>query len=488
MIERSSWVKSICVLLTITFLGALLAFAYVGHFTRYMADDYCIAVDLHNTGFLKAQKIWYMSWTGKFSYMFALSVAELIGPAIVPFLPLLALTCWLAAAIWSVYQLALMAGWPRPFKTSLILSGFILFATLNSAHNLVQSFYWQTGMLGYTPPLIFLTISTGLLIYVIRLRLQNRTALLVIILSGVLTLFGGGFSEVYVVLQTGALLLAIMACWIYASPSFKRAAFPPLIADLTGSLIALSIVVLAPGNNVREGFYPPPPHLFALAKLSLYYAAGFVGYTIYLSPLTTLLMVLLPALFGGYIHSKPSNRGRDFDSRTVRRFLLFFPLIGFLLLFICFVPGVYAMSSYIPGRARIIPQLVFILTAACWSYFAGIALSRRFSTRLQTPSIGLTAGYVVVAVLLFLPPLLAIQRTLKLVPKASASASAWDQTDREIRAAKAQGQIDLTIPVVEDIETRLGARKTELQIQRDALDWKNQCMAKYYGLNSIKAQ
>src|SRR6267142_1627145 len=154
MIERNSWVKSVCVWLTITFLGALLAFAYVGHFTRYMADDYCLAVDLRNTGFLKAQKIWYMSWTGKFAYMFTLSVAELIGPAIVPYLPLLALTCWLAAAIWSVRQLALMAGWPRPFETSLVLSGFILFATLNSAHNLVQSFYWQTGMLGYTPPLI----------------------------------------------------------------------------------------------------------------------------------------------------------------------------------------------------------------------------------------------------------------------------------------------------------------------------------------------
>src|SRR5882762_10522954 len=141
MIERSSWVKAICVLLTIAFLGALLAFAYVGHFTRYMADDYCIAVDLRNVGFMRAQRIWYTSWTGKFSYMFALSLAELIGPAIVPFLSLLALTCWLAAAIWSVHQLALMAGWPRPFKTSLFLSGFILFATLNSAHNLVQSFY-----------------------------------------------------------------------------------------------------------------------------------------------------------------------------------------------------------------------------------------------------------------------------------------------------------------------------------------------------------
>src|SRR5882672_10166282 len=112
MIERNQWVKSVCGLLTIAFLGALLAFAYVGHFTRYMADDYCIAVDLHNAGFMKAQKIWYTSWTGKFSYMFVLSAVELTGPAIVPYLPLLALICWLAVSIWSVHQVALTVGWP----------------------------------------------------------------------------------------------------------------------------------------------------------------------------------------------------------------------------------------------------------------------------------------------------------------------------------------------------------------------------------------
>jgi hypothetical protein len=488
MIERSSWVKPISVSLTIAFLGALLAFAYVGRFTRYMADDYCIAVELQHDGFMKAQTIWYTTWTGKFSLMFALSVAELIGPAIVPFLPLLALIVWLAGTIWSVNQIALMAKWPRPLTTSFLLSGFVIFATLNSAHNLVQSFYWQTGMLGYMPPLIFLTISIGLLSYVIRRRLQDRPALLLVMVSAVMTVFAGGLSEVYAVLQTGALLLALIAFWIFPSPSLKRAALFPLVANLTGSLIGLLVVALAPGNYVRQSSFLPPPHLIALIRLSLFNTAGFVGYTIYLAPLTTLLMVLLPALFGGYVQSLHSKPTPDFDSRTVRRLLRLLPVIGFVLLFICFVPGVYATSGMIPERARIIPQFVFILTTAVWSYFAGMALLRRFSVRLQTPSPGLTAGFVVIAVLLFLPPLVAIRRTLKLVPGASASALAWDQDDREIRAAKARGLMDLTIPVAADVESRLGARRTELQIQRDPQDWKNRCMADYYGINSIKAQ
>lgn len=488
MIERSSWVKPISVSLTIVFLGALLAFAYVGHFTRYMADDYCVAVNLHKVGFMKSQAAWYTTWTGKFSYMFALSVAELIGPAIVPFLPLLALIVWLAGTIWSVNQIALIAKWPRPLATSFLLSGFVVFATLNSAHNLVQSFYWQTGMLGYTPPLICLTISIGLLSCVIRRRSQDRSALLLIMVSAVMTGLAGGLSEVYAVLQAGALLLALIVFWIFPSPSLKRAALPPLAVNFTGALTALLVVALAPGNSVRQSFFSPPPNLIALIKLSLFYTAGFVGYTIYLAPLTTLLMILLPALFGGYVQSLHSKPAPDFDSRTVRCLLLLLPVIGFILLFICLVPGVYATSGMIPERARIIPQFVFILTTAVWSYFAGMALVRRFSIRLQTPSPGLTAGYVAIVILLFLPPLVAIRRTLRLVPGASASALVWDQDDREIRAAKARGLMDLTIPVAADVESRLGARKTELQIERDPQDWKNRCMAQYYDINSIKAQ
>lgn len=486
MIEHH-WAKRISVLLTSAFLGALLAFAYVGHFTRYMADDYCIAVDLRTVGFMKAQANWYMTWTGKFSYMLALSGAELIGPVIVPFLPLLALIVWLAGAIWSLHQIAVVAKWPYPFRTSLLLSGLFVFATLNSAHNLVQSFYWQTGMLGYTPPLICLTISIGLLSYVIRRRLHGRLAPLLVLLSAVITVLAGGLSEVYAVLQTGALLLALIAFWFFSSPSLKRAALPPLLVNLTCSLITLLVVALAPGNQVRQSAFLPPPHLIALIRLSLFYTAGFVGYTIYLSPRTTLLILLLPALLGGNIHRlHPTTR--HFDSRTVRYILLLLPAVGFVLLFICLVPGVYATSGMIPERARITPQFVFILTVSVWSYFAGIALFRRFSVRLQNPSPGLTAGYAVITALLFMAPLVAIQRTLNLIPGARASALAWDQEDREIRAAKARGLVDLTIPVVADVESRLGARTTELQIQRDPQDWKNRCMARYYDVDSIMAR
>lgn len=46
----------------------------------------------------------------------------------------------------------------------------------------------------------------------------------------------------------------------------------------------------------------------------------------------------------------------------------------------------------------------------------------------------------------------------------------------------------MTVAPIDDVETRLGAAKTELQIEHDAQNWKNKCAARYYGINSIRAE
>ncbi len=71
------------------FLAALCAFAYVGRFTKYMADDYCLAAAVNTAGFIKPQVSLFLGWIGKYSYTFLFSLAEWIGPVTVPIGPLL---------------------------------------------------------------------------------------------------------------------------------------------------------------------------------------------------------------------------------------------------------------------------------------------------------------------------------------------------------------------------------------------------------------
>jgi len=352
---------------------------------------------------------------------------------------------------------------------------------INSSHNIVQTFYWEAGMLGYAPPLLLLTILVGIVSFAIRRGPLDRSRWLLCGIVLMIAFFAGGLSEAGVFLQTAGLLVAMAVC--YFRESLRRTACPLLLAGLAGSVSGLTIVLLAPGNQKRQVFFPPPPNVFKLVGVSLYYSAGFVGYTIYLSPLTTALLVVCFGSLGWRLYSK---KGLRLDFKTVTRLLIVIPLIGFFLIFVCIVPGVFGTSHILPARARIFPQLVFVCTTIWWSYFAGMFLARRFASARTSKTLFVAA--VVACALIVLAPLTATWRTLRLVPRARAAAAIWDQMDHEIPVAKANGLKDLTVVAIDDVESRLGAHKTELHLESDPLNWKNKCAAQYYGVDSITAR
>src|ERR1041385_9185452 len=68
-------------LLAGAFILALVAHAYLGSFSRYMADDYTMSTMARARGLFSAQVYWYLHWTGRFSFNFVASLLGLIGPA-----------------------------------------------------------------------------------------------------------------------------------------------------------------------------------------------------------------------------------------------------------------------------------------------------------------------------------------------------------------------------------------------------------------------
>jgi hypothetical protein len=474
-------------LLVAAMSAALLALAYVGLYARYMADDYCTAASLRKLGFLAIQRRWYTEWTGRFSFSLLLAAAESAGPAVVPFLPASAVVCWVAGAVWSVYRVAVLLSWPRPLLTSLVLGELVVFATLNGAHNIAQSLYWQSGMLTYVPPLVLFTLYVGVACRAVGRRLKGRAATPETLACGALTLLAGGFSESHALLQVGALALALAACYGYAPASLRRAALPPLAAGLAGALAALCVVVLAPGNAVRMGYFPVPPGPAKLLAVSLFDAAGFVALTVYLAPLTALMSVALPALFGFHLHQERPDLGRGLGGSGRLRPLLLPPLIGFVMIFLCTVPSVYGTSGFLPERARVIPGFVFVCVAVWWGLTAGVVLSGCLRARRPFSSWARGAS-AVAALVLLLPPVAAVRRTLALVPGARAAAAAWDEMDRDLREAGGRGAGDVTVAPLSDVETRFGAARNELQIERDAHSAKNRCVAQYYGIGSVRAE
>src|SRR5215217_7858327 len=182
-------------LLAGSFILALTAYAYLGSFSRYMADDYTMARMVKTHGLVGAQVSWYFGWTGRFTFSFVASLLGLIGPATTRVIPALLLTAWIAATAWAIGQIQSLS-----VTKAVLFASLIIFATLETAPNLVQSLYWQTGALIYIAPLVLLSLYVGIVNRVTRGTTPGSWSSLCA--AGMLMFIAGGFSDAYVVLQS----------------------------------------------------------------------------------------------------------------------------------------------------------------------------------------------------------------------------------------------------------------------------------------------
>ncbi|UCC77915.1 MAG: hypothetical protein JSW37_05995, partial [Anaerolineales bacterium] len=155
----------------------------------------------------------------------------------------------------------------------------------------------------------------------------------------------------------------------------KRNALPLRAAGLVGSTLAMVLMVRAPGNRVRQAYFPATPGLRQLAKWSLGYALQFVSRFGTRFPLTAALSLVLPALLAYKLHSQdlgPGAHARTGYGKSMPLVLL--PVAGFILIVCCFVPVIYGTSSPPVDRVLVIPQFVLVCVAVCWAFLAGLHL------------------------------------------------------------------------------------------------------------------
>ena len=187
--------------------GALAAplavYASIGSFARYSADDYCWAGILRMQGFLQAQVHWYVGYSPRYAFTFVVNAIELAGTGVVPWLPPLAILAWVLTLLWAIRGLRVRLGWLPGWLSALILAELLAFAAFQTAPDLAQSLYWQTGMLTYLLPLVLATFFIG---WVARARATTAGSLMVC--AGV-TFVAGGLSETYLIPQNVALSLGV---------------------------------------------------------------------------------------------------------------------------------------------------------------------------------------------------------------------------------------------------------------------------------------
>jgi hypothetical protein len=481
--KNSDLLKILLIAIVVVFFVPLLAHALLGSYTRYIADDWCTAATVLSQGLVRAQYTWYMNWSGRYSFTFAVSLSELIGIKLVPLLPAITLGLWITVTTWTVYQFRDRGFRSNPALISLLIAELFVYAILESIPNVHQSLYWQTGMLTYIAPLILFTLMIGIFMYKLRQEAHQHSSSSNLLL-GILAFLAGGFSEMYVALQAAVFLTAFVAILALRRENLRQTLTPMLIIGLIGSIVSMTIIFFAPGNEIRQTLTPDSPGLLKVIGLSALYGIKFIGKSVLLSPIPTTLSLIVPALITLTLLSneqRPRERQSPENRRNLYSLIFFTPIVGYLLITCSMAPSVYGVSAFPEDRALTIPQLVLTITIIFWGALAGIALKR---SRIEIEQFRRWITVIVCSIVIFLlliGPLLSARDNFARAPTLRAYAGRWDDRDLEIHDALEGGAKHLVV-------TALGFTGGLADIKDDPDYWVNRCFANYYGLESVIAE
>jgi hypothetical protein len=482
MARQNQWARLLFYALLLVMLSSLALFAYLGTFTRYMADDYCSAAALKNDGFWGAQSYWWQNWSGRYSFSFVISLVELLGLRIVPILPGMVIALWLFSLVWGTLPLFKKLKVSHDVAGALFLSSVALWSTYRSVDDYPQIVFWQTGILTYPVSIILFFIGLGLAV--------RRTAAPVgikwweLLLWFVYAWIAGGFSETGVVIQI-ALLAILLLVVALTKNKHKKIYFPILLAALIGSVVSLLVIALSPGNAIRSaGFQSIPPiaqSFFGSIIETFSFLPSLAG-----RHTTLFVFGLLAGAFFVYYFI-------PVDLQFSKSLLVIY--LAASLLFV--LMGIWAgiVPAYLL-RGGVPPQRVLLFAyflAACLAIFWGVLGALLLRSMLPRTSSALQ-GWIslgLLGLIIFWGVLPFAKSQVDLVLPLRNYSSLWDDRHQALLVAPLHGGSDIVttdltrVKALSELGTRLwlvGDFETSPEY------WINRCAARYYGLDKISVK
>jgi Family of unknown function (DUF6056) len=416
------------------YVAALLLFVpivylvWIGSMNRYAADDWCWPVYVGQRNFLDLQAHMYQMYFGRWASTGLLSLVAYLPQDSARILPGACLVLLLASMTWFWREVL------REFLPALILSQTLLITLVMAVPNLASdAFFWQTGLLTYTPPLVVGFAGTAAV-----LRWRSPW------IAGLIAFLMVGFNETAMALTIAALALAVFA----VPRDCRRLA----LTALFGALISAAIVVASPGNHVRQ-----EREALDLAP-------------VWLVPLRALIWevyLLLRGMFLGLVFVV-------LIGRTLPRQITFawrsppFLVVGTMLILslAAVLPSVYGINFV---ETRVLPTV--LLPIAVGLFLVPLALDWLPTSRAKNYQLGVLCCLLVAFALVRFAPMASAMKNYG--PKLA-------EQDKLLLAAP------LGANIVIDAAHSPYNRLTE--ISRDPDFSLNQCVASYYGLASVRTR
>src|SRR5215207_9096859 len=450
-------------------------FAYLGIFSRYSSDDYCLSAFFLSGDFIDIMTRRYFVSSSRYTNILFIGLVDnLFGwynVAILPALMLFLFVLGLYLLLKEISQI-LVLGWSRWLVFLLAVS--VAYFSVQQTPALYETLYWRAGMTSHFAPLVFIPFLGVFLLRQIKLAEQRPPSLWIQAICVLIPFLIGGFSEPPTALMVTVLILSILAVWQWGRRESRRSIMTILVWALVGALSALIVMGLAPANSLR--LQTSPPGLVELISRIIQFPFDFIVDTFKSLPVPTLISVAVPAML---FYVKFAYFSPELSKETRNRLallLLITPLLAYLLIAASFAPSAYG-QSYPVARARFIGRLLLTSALMLEGVLLGILVAQIRTRLFQSVYV---RGLAMLALMIFaLYPLRTAWLTSTQIPTYQQRATVLDARDAEIRAMEAQGVRDLVVPFLSEEPIQDLGDRTRFRL--------NRCAAALYNVDSIVA-
>lgn len=478
--NQSRWVSFVFFLGALSACVPLAVYAYLGSFSRYLADDYCASTYLFaSQNIVEATLLAYSLWANSYSRLMFSQLIELGGVNGIRVMAGVELVIWTILLAWMFIELGKLLRIHIPKTGYVWLACMTIALSLYQTPALYQILYWRTGLIPYSLPLLwFVGIAAFFLRYVEKPYDATR-ARWAGILFVILVFFAGGLSETTSGMQVGALFAAVALVWWTRRLHQRRDALAMLAAGAITAVIAISIMAASPGTSNRLGRIMRSSPIYNPIELAgdvILYTSQFLFDTAASYP--SLILVALTVSFGVvFLALSTSLQGSpSIPASYLRMALLIVPIVVFIVIGFSYAPSAF-VRTFPAARARFASHFALMLGLMIEGGILGVLAAQ---ARSVINFRWVKAAVAVLLVALMIHPIRAAPRVYALRYEYQDFAQQWDTRHAFIQHAVANGETDLVV-VQLDAPGGIGEYKGNPR------DWINRCVARFYGLNSIIA-
>jgi len=456
---------------------SILFIAYIGAFSRTIADDYCGAARTKSYGVFEGAIRNYLTWNGRytsnfFEGLFGLSKLHFLTP----FLPIIYIAVLGFAIFLIMKKMQLSVSNRKKIVFPLELALAIISIYLFTMPSIEESLYWKTGAITYFLPIIFFAFCINFIIsFWMRVSKGNFSRVnMDILLAFMLVIFIGGFNEIVAVYNVS--ISAFMLLGLLLRNNKRKEIEYKYLLKFTvliffGALISIALVFFSPGNKFRQAGYSPPPEIIEIIKIAFMGTISYFG-GLFKEPINVVNFVGLFSLassIGRKISIIKTNQSAPTFLPSIIMIVL--PFLVLFFIFESFLPGAYGQSRFLPERAISNPHFIFVFSCAIYGVLWGYMQKKIFSGKdLNRLRMILITFFITIA------PVFSAYELWQNTARLRIYADDWDVMNKQIINAVNDGKEKV------EVVSNNGWASLDGGLRPDPKFWVNRCAMEYYGI------